>query len=292
MRQGWTLILGLSIALGCGGRSSGSDSGSETADGSDGDGDDGSGGDDGSSGDDGSGGDGSGDDGGSSGDDGGTSSGGPCDDYEGLAPPDVIALTPRENTEAEQLAIEGSGELVAPEAVYERVVDDLASIRQDFPEVASISAMPSWHMSSFILSLDEEAQALYAADDYHEWDCPNELYVLTAIEDFGLDYLLLRFGEKRYGIPLLMEEYLALEHVTYTEPNGFGGDGPDVCLSIDGDTHVYIFDDASGDCPAGCIDHLYRGFSVDASGQITPLGEEQNPASPPPWWDDACASWL
>jgi hypothetical protein len=34
-----------------------------------------------------------------------------------------------------------------------------------------------------------------------------------------------------------------------------------------------VFDQASGDCPAGCIDHKYTHFTTSIAGEVTNLGE-------------------
>src|SRR5262245_23533910 len=44
-----------------------------------------------------------------------------CSDYAGLATSEEIALTPRANAEAEILALEATGALLAPSEVYQRI---------------------------------------------------------------------------------------------------------------------------------------------------------------------------
>jgi hypothetical protein len=239
--------------------------------------------------------DGTSDDGASSSSTGGPVSPPECRDYEGQATPAQTATTPRADAEAELLAIEASGEIVAPQPLYDRVVAELAAIRADQPTLVAIVARPSWPPSSVVISLDEEGIAAYDAGTFHAWDCPNELYHATAIEDGFLASLVVRFAGL-YDIRQVLEDYLVVEHVEHAEVELTAGDGPDVCVSIDGDLHTYVFDDAGGDCPAGCTEHLYTGFTVDLAGIITALGsfDPDDPVPPPAWFEDAesCTTWL
>lgn len=218
-----------------------------------------------------------------------------CSDYVGQATPEQTAMTPRAEPEAELLAIEASGEIVAPQPLYERVVAELAAIRADTPGLVAIEARPSWPPSSVDVTLDEEGRAAYDAGTFDAWDCPNELYHATAIEDGFLGSLIVRF-DGLYDVQQVFADYEAVEHVVSVEPELVGGDGPDVCLSIEGELHTYIFDDAGGDCPAGCTEHAYTGFTVALDGTITALGSF-DPALPmpaPAWFEDAvsCTMWL
>lgn len=219
-----------------------------------------------------------------------------CRGYVGQATPDETAMTPRADAEAELLAIEASGEIVAPQPLYERVVAELAAIRADEPSLVTVVARPSWPPSSLEVTLDEEGRAAYDAGTFDAWDCPNELYHATAIEDGFLGALVVRFAGL-YDVQQILVDYAAVEHVVHADLDRFGdGDGPDVCLSIDGDLHTYVFDDARGDCPAGCTEHLYTGFTVDIDGTITALGsfDPAEPVTPPAWLEDAesCTTWL
>lgn len=219
-----------------------------------------------------------------------------CSDYVGRATPEQTAMTPLADAEAELLAIEASGEIVAPPALHDRIAAELAAIRADAPGLADIEAWPSWWPSSIVVSLDEEGAAAQAAGTYHAWDCPNELYHVIAVEPRGLfGSITLRFAGL-YDVQQVIEDYLVVEHVAHAEIDGVIGDGPDVCLSIADDLHTYVFDDARGDCPAGCTEHVYTGFTVAPDGTITALGSF-DPALPmpaPAWFEaaEACTAWL
>lgn len=219
-----------------------------------------------------------------------------CSDYMGRATPEQTAMTPLADPEAELLAIEASGEIVAAPALHDRIAAELAAIRADAPGLAAIEAWPSWSPSSIVVSLDEEGAAAQAAGTYHAWDCPNALYHVIEVEPGGLfGSITLRFAGL-YDVQQVIEDYLVVEHVVHAEIDGAIGDASDVCLSIAGELHTYIFDDARGDCPAGCTEHVYTGFTVAPDGTITALGsfdpELTMPA--PAWFEDAdtCTAWL
>ncbi len=60
-------------------------------------------------------------------------------------------------------------------------------------------------------------------------------------------------------------------------------------------TYSYVFDQGSGDCPAGCINHDYKGFQTDGQpGGITSLGAFSNQSPAPAWFTalSACTKWL
>lgn len=83
--------------------------------------------------------------------------------------------------------------------------------------------------------------------------------------------------------------------MTGAEPDSLVGDGSDTCVTIDGSTDRYIFDAASGDCIAGCIDPAYSGFSTTPDGAITALGTFRRGAGPEPAWYPSlsvCTKWL
>ena len=71
--------------------------------------------------------------------------------------------------------------------------------------------------------------------------------------------------------------------------SGQWGAGPTICAARDGDLIHYVFDDASGDCPAGCIHHDYTHYTADADGEVTWSGEwASDDLEPPPEWVEIC----
>ncbi len=212
----------------------------------------------------------------------------------GIGIPAEIAQSPFPVTEAEMLAIEASGGLVAPASVYERIAGDLAVIRAGNAEIHGIEARPSWVPEDLILIFDDEGKAAVAAGTYTAWDCLNARYGMTAITQHSF-FVVLRFAH-RFNAPVLAAVYGMLPHVTSVSADGAFGDGNDVCVAIDGDRYHYVFDAGSGDCLSGCIDHTYWGFTTSGpSGAVTHLGTwSRGEGDRPPWLTalGACTAWL
>jgi hypothetical protein len=219
--------------------------------------------------------------------DGGASDGGagPCDGFVGLATPAETALTPRDDSTAEILALRASEGIVAPETVYQRVVRDLGAIRQDYPDVADITPFPRANASSISVSFDADTLDDVALGTYTGWDCPNELY---GFADSGppstSGVVRVRF-EGRYDPSLLASEYEDLPGVTDAWESVTVGDGNDIMLDPEGETYHWIFVTGSGDCPAGCINHEYWGFTTTASGAITYHGSTVDSSLDQAWLD-------
>lgn len=199
----------------------------------------------------------------------GDGSGSPCTGYTGLATRRELAASPRENTDAELLALEGSGALVAPTAVYERVVRDLATIRRVWPEVSDIRVAPLAAPGSLLLAFDDVGFAMVTAGTYHGWDCANAYYDVSP-DWFRSEVQKLAGVETphRLAPKQLAAVYSSLPHITGVHLNARMGGSSTIQLVIDGDFYRYTFDRGSGDCPAGCIDHEYTRFVSDGEGDV------------------------
>ncbi|MCH9684200.1 MAG: hypothetical protein K0V04_22395 [Deltaproteobacteria bacterium] len=222
-----------------------------------------------------------------------------CSDFVGQATPEQVAMTPREDEEAEQLALEASGEVVAPQDIYARTVADLQTIRDDAPTLTKVHARPNWALDALWVALTPSALDALNMGTYQGWDCPNALYGVQSVDPEVLaDTSEIRYPG-RFNPELIVADYEALDTVLDASPVIGGGDGNDVCLAVDGDVHTYIFDQGRGDCPAGCTEHLYSGFTIDGRGSLDSLGTyeitDEDPLPPPPEWFTAaadCTMWL
>lgn len=204
------------------------------------------------------------------------------------------SATPRADFDAEMLALETSAEFIAPEELFQRVSAELTGIRARFPEVAGIGVLPCQAPNSLILHFTEKGFEQVKAGTYDAWDAFNANLRLTDLDLFeNIRGAALHF-EGRYNVPRLVQEYGKLPEVTVAEPDGFAGDGPDICLARRGEFHFYIFRAASGDCPSGCIEENFLAFEVDASGNIVKVGEWDGSGDPPQWFSGAgdCRAFL
>ena len=217
-----------------------------------------------------------------------------CDGYMGQATPEQTAITPQGDDEAEQLALEASGEIVAPPALFDRIVGDLIEIRAAHPEVALIEARADEAYDRISIRFTEAGAAQIADKTYHAWDCPNALYDVEAIMGPKNDFVTLVF-DGLYMLPLIYSDYLALDEVLKIFPISTL-DGDDVCAALVGEDILYIFDHGYGDCPEGCTAHDYWGFTVDADANVTPLGtfSTMDGVMAPAWLMNAgaCKQWL
>ena len=116
------------------------------------------------------------------------------------------------------------------------------------------------------MRLEPSAAAELASGEVTPVTCLSALYGAETVGPKGdpslADSVYADFGAKVLDSIALAEQYARLPGVLAASPAGYDTDGPDVCLHAEGDAHVYIFDHAGGDCPAGCTEHVYSGFRV------------------------------
>ena len=164
-----------------------------------------------------------------------------------------------------------SGELSPPQELHLRLLRDLGAIRSVYGDsierVNQIRFRAPWGVSQTIVGFDEETYPLVEAGDYHAWDGLNQTYQLsrTKTSTFGRSVLLRLEG--LLHPERLSDSYAALPGVTYAVPNGVAGDASNIIPSIGTGGITYIFRDAWGDCPAGCIYERTWEFLVGPDGE-------------------------
>lgn len=209
----------------------------------------------------------------------------------------VVWETPRENREAEEAALWLSDSLVAPENLYNAILNDLATIRAKYGEDISevqITFAPPWVISQIIVGVSDEAKAQIFAGNYHDLDSLNSAlrYTGETIRSVGLGNSILLSFKGRLNPERLAELYKKVKSVVWAEPNWFYGDWSNVypCGSMDG--RGYLFREAWGDCPSGCTENCLFYFKVESSvieyvgGWCTMVGPE------PDWFSEVKPCWL
>lgn len=185
-----------------------------------------------------------------------------------------IDFAPKENEEAEFAALCLSGDMVAPDGLYDQILNDLAVIRTTFGDtfeaVVRVKFRPPWIAGCLIIGLDDTTAQQVVGGEYHAWDRFNERYQVTRIRTsltpaFGAAVL---YFQGRLHPYRLGDVYGCLPGVTFTEPNHVIGDSPNIYLNQTGHAITYLFRDAWGDCPSGCIYSEYWYFLVE-EGQPT-----------------------
>lgn len=167
--------------------------------------------------------------------------------------------------DATVLGLEISGQLLAPAAVVNQVIDELAIIRDAFPAVAGITVWRDWVPGQLLVRLAPAAWAQYLAGTYAAFDALNDEYglVVTSVWTYGR-WLTLTSPECSNPL-VLREAYLTLDGVEFAEPNGYIGDGDDITS-----THLgwYTFKHGWLDCVAGCSFAHYWQFMVSDNRAI------------------------
>jgi hypothetical protein len=202
-----------------------------------------------------------------------------------------LAESPRDNAEAELMALWITGKAVAYRSDYDRIRNSIARVRSEYgdsiPFVDSQQFVYPMSVSKIYVYLTACAIEKFRNGEYHDWDSLNTLYRVSDIvlKSYGL--ILLSF-EPRLNPMLLLESYRDLASITYAEPNFLIGDRPNVYPWFDGDDETFLFRYAWGDCPSGCIHSKFWYFrvvgnTVEYVGVYAPSDGDPIPA----WWDEA-----
>lgn len=189
---------------------------------------------------------------------------------------DELELTPRLDAEAEVLARRVAGTFTADTPTYERIRRDLASIRARVPAVASVRG--GRYAGVVSLVVDVSTYASMEAGDYTAWDCLHARYGWTSPRMQSSGSIRLASGSVvgRYDMTAIAALYEQLPGVATAGLTGWP-DGPRVCAERDPDgTFHYVFNDASGDCPSGCMEHHLYYFASEPDGAITIKGEHSS----------------
>ena len=197
--------------------------------------------------------------------------------------------------DAELMALCLSGELTAPQDLYSTISDDLRAIRTEFgaanPALNQLKFHPPWVVSCLIVHVEYDIAQSLLAGTYHGWDELNQTYHVTRVDLTGLRtaYFAVLYFEGRLHPRRLAEIYHQGLRGVSAEPNGYSGDGPNIYPRRDGTQTTYLFRDASGDCPSGCISSEYWYFScADFSAPVL-IGhwKPEQGSVQPAWFVDA-----
>lgn len=211
----------------------------------------------------------------------------PCDICEAHFGDSALAL------EAEIMASAYGGQVYAPEALKWQIYVDLASIRSQYrtmiPQVDSVTFIAPWWLSRVIMAPDSATYEAIKAGTYTGWDSLNALYQPVNISWSGaFRYVYLDFWQTM-NPSVLAEMYAALPGIEIAYRDIWGGDWPTIYRLADGGVRAYIFRQAWGDCPAGCISSKLWYFLVTPSG-LQYNGYAEPPGVIPGWWPIAVAA--
>ncbi len=212
--------------------------------------------------------------------------------------PTDLELTPRENVEAEEAAIMLSGDLVAPQDLYEVLMEGFGLLREKYadsiPYVNIRFSLP-YGPSTIGLMMSDSAGDEIIAGNYFAWDSLNARYkcstIDTVIFPWGLCVSIVFEG--RYNVYLLSDNYANLPGVEVAEPGQGRIDRPITYVWFyDVANLAYLVRDAWGDCEAGCAcSHFYyfkqQSDDIIFIGDWGPEYEDGQLIPPPGWWEEA-----
>lgn len=200
-----------------------------------------------------------------------------------------LERSPRENREAEVMALCLSNRLVAPEHLYQTILYQLAAIRAQYgdsiPQLKEISFRTDWAIGELLILLTIEARELVRIGKYHDLDFLNEYLKLKKMDTCcGWNHLIF---EGCLHPEYLVDLYVPVASVEYAQPNFFYGDGSTIYPSFSENGITYLFREAWGDCPSGCYRQRFwcfeaDGFDVNYIGFWDPATEPE-----PDWWGQA-----
>jgi len=205
-----------------------------------------------------------------------------------------VEVTPRENEEAELIALCLSGQLVAPDDLYERVLADLTSIRGIFgdslPSITQITFWPHWVPGCLLMGFDDSIVVKIRQGEYHAWDELNEQYGIESIDTsmiFVMGFVRLNFTGRLHP-RRLQELYAVLPGIWSVSPNGIIGDGSNVYARETTSGMTYLFRNGWGDCPSGCIENEFWYFSCEGpQSEFVGYWPAYEGVPPPDWWEEA-----
>jgi hypothetical protein len=200
----------------------------------------------------------------------------------GLGTAAEIAATPREDEEAELIALFLGGGLTAPQPLYERVRDDLAALRAAAPELADVPFIPRHDARTLLLTVDEATAAAMEAGTYTAWSCLNDWYAASRTQIFSFPVALVEFA----GIldtERIAAEYALLPGVEAVEVNVVARALPStdyLCALVQGNEIHYFAE--TGDDGERSFLHF-----ISEPGQAPQPAGSWNPALPeaePSWF--------
>jgi len=184
-----------------------------------------------------------------------------------------LERSPREDKEAEVMALCLSNRLVAPEHLYQTISHQLAIIRAQYgdsiPQLREITFKPLWVTGELFIKLTLEAREEVRRCEYHDLDFLNARLKLAQMDTTRLRsnplWVYLTF-EGRLHPERLVELYGTVASVVYVKPNYRIGDRSNIYLSFWENRIIYLFREARDDCPSGRICERHWWFEATPSG--------------------------
>ena len=212
-----------------------------------------------------------------------------------------LAQSPRENEEAELMALWLSDEIVAPETLYVQVHDALTRLRDTFGDsvhcLDSISYRHTHQVSYVSLAMNACAVESIREGTYHHWDSLNTLYRVTSIDtswfsEGWLHLAILRF-EGRLNPVILGEYYEQLDGVGFVGlENNYLGDGPNLYPWKTESGFTFLLRNTWDCWPIGCpLGHFWYFREIDQQPVLVGDYLFDSESEWPDWWAEANDSY-
>jgi hypothetical protein len=154
-----------------------------------------------------------------------------------------LAVTPRPgpDTGLEALALLMGKGLTADDAVYGRVLRDVAAMRASHPALVGLTFVPRFDPRLLVVDLDRATHDALVAGNYHAWDCLNAWYGVTQVETFAGELDALVHFDKFLDLGRVEVDYRAVPGVqgTQWQNSGAPDNANSFCGRIDGTTYHY-----------------------------------------------------
>lgn len=186
-----------------------------------------------------------------------------------------LALSPRADVEAEQMALYLSGDMVAPQELYLRIKRGLKKLRQQYAN--SIPAidyrfLPAMIAGRLSITFSDESADKIRAGTFFDLDSLNAFFNGTLDTNTylwawqGANIGSFHF-QARLNPVRLYDEYAKIENIGHIQPVSYGGDSPNIFPWLDDAGYlVFILRNAWGDCPVGCMASYFYYFRETFDG--------------------------
>ncbi|MFH1373695.1 MAG: hypothetical protein ABII79_07870 [bacterium] len=225
-----------------------------------------------------------------------------CDSDRCVQPVPCCNVCDEDRTEAELAAIWLSGELVAPDSLYRRLLWGFTTMREKYGQhIAEVAIRFQFPVRPSVIDvkLTDSAAQQFLDGSYTEWDSLNNRFGLRHL-DTGVccfehfHYVRLMFGGLQHP-NVIAGEYRELEGIQNSGSSEHAeGDWSNMYPWIANGKLTFLLRSAWGDCPAGCMYSRFWYFVEEQDGLIL-VGkwEDVDIQSPPPpaWWDEASVAF-
>lgn len=169
--------------------------------------------------------------------------------------------SPRPDREAELLAVETSGELLAPDELYDRIHRDLGLIRAFDSRVVDVIHDPRWVPNQVIVKLIEGMPT----DNYDEL---NRFYGAVDCENLFDTWYVVTLPDVIVNVPVLADIYAEAPEVEFAEPNFIFGTDDEITVFPGEGVFGYEIIDGFCDCFDGCDCFKIFRFTVTDGGDV------------------------